>query len=35
MEFPNNGFYSYNKDSIIPGKTYYTPKNANKVTITT
>ena len=35
MEFPNNGFYSYNKDLIIPGKTYYTPKNSNKVTITT
>lgn len=35
MEFPNNGFYSYSKDDIIPGKTYYTPRNANKITITT
>ena len=35
MEFPNNGFYSYKKEDIIPWKTYYTPKNANKVTITT
>lgn len=35
MEFPNNGFYSYDKDKIIPWKTYYTPRNTNKVTITT
>ena len=35
VEFPNNGFYSYKKEDIIPWKTYYTPKNTNQVTITT